>query len=189
MISNIAPKDRPILFSTPMVQAILDGRKVQTRRVAKSNRPPINILDKLWVRETWAEFDYRGLGIPSGLPETGYDYKATPMHDAKKWKPSIFMPKVAARIWLEVTNVKAERLQTISIDDCIEEGIETKVIDGSVYYRNYLAKEHQTMAWISDAKFSFETLWKSINGRHSWNSNPIVWVYKFRNTNRTLRID
>lgn len=90
----------------------------------------------------------------------------------KKISP-LFMPKAAARIWLEITDVKVERVQDISEDDAIAEGI------GNVecFYKNYLLGEG---TWEVTAKSSFGTLWQSINGEESWNRNDFVWVVGFK---------
>lgn len=136
---------RPILFSTPMVQAILDGRKTQTRRIIKNyptNDEAINLKDvfehnsdyvisqspygkvgdTLWVRETFtikkpidAEQDWQSFGYKSD----GYELRPD-----EKWKPSIFMSKEACRLFLEVTKVRVERLNDISEMDARSEGVE-----------------------------------------------------------------
>ena len=130
---------KPILFSTPMVHAILEGRKTMTRRVVKSqpkhflsrdarNREPIAVWidnekwvkpryqvgDVLWVRETWqdlsdneGEYVYFAEGN-KGLADRGWG--ALTLNNIK-WRPSIHMPKEAARIFLRVTNVRVERVQ------------------------------------------------------------------------------
>mgnify|MGYP002795088639 FL=1 len=120
---------KPILFSTPMVKAILDGRKTQTRRTLKGlegetctvadifKLKKIYAGDILWVRETWfpTRFDYMDM-LNRGIKHF-VKYKADNDYDPKKdcvgrsWKPSIHMPKAACRIFLEVTNVKVEPLQ------------------------------------------------------------------------------
>jgi hypothetical protein len=168
----------PILFSTPMVQAIIDGRKTQTRRVVKDKAGDVKCPygkegDVLWVRETWAE-------LPNPDCFGKYLYKS--MGDtAEKWKPSIFMPKEACRIFLRVKSVRVERLQDISEDDAKEEGVESwineRLASKPVLYKNY---EGDSAAWYcSKAVTSFETLWQSINGVDSWEANPYVWVIEF----------
>lgn len=185
----------PILFSTPMVEAILNGTKKQTRRIFKANKKPIthpqenvfwdvemgeavysslggqswwncpygNVGDVLWVRETWQYVDF---GCEP--EEQGYVYRASEngrnWQDADenwKWKPSLFMPKEACRLFLEITDIKIERLQDISAQDIKNEGI-FYTID---YYPNLLE------LW--------ENLWVKINGKDSWNENPFVWVISF----------
>lgn len=137
-------KERPILFSAPMVHAILDGRKTQTRRVVNKKaaldclaagfEPSFLTLpgntdlcqygqpgDRLWVRETWA---YHVQAVGAVCDEDGpFVYRADPMAEqhrlCDRWRPSIHMPRAASRITLEVTAVRVERLQDISPDDCI----------------------------------------------------------------------
>lgn len=179
---------RPILFSTPMVQAILKGRKTQTRRIIKpqplrqlfdvnmgywSEEPAdlkqpyikskYKVGDIMWVRETFAikkpidaEQDWESFGYKSD----GYEL----MPD-EKWKPSIFMPKEACRIFLEVKHVRVERLMDISEDDAIREGIANG-------------------AYAVSPVSSFRKLWQSINGKDSWDKNPWVWVYEFKRVDR-----
>jgi hypothetical protein len=187
-------KTKPILFSTPMIQAILAGNKTMTRRICKpqpdtrglrfTNRwedyhgnkvkPRYEIGDVLWVRETWQKFLIEGGGF-------GYTYKANNhiFDQDTKWKPSIFMPKSACRIWLKVTDVKAERLQDISEGDAIMEGV------GSGFQMNagwpdYEHIENGICTLTQDtAKMSYVSLWNKINGKDSWDLNPWVWVYSF----------
>lgn len=221
-------KERPILFSTPMVKAILEGRKTQTRRIIKCKK---NIIDKqigftcftpddyfsvrgkhddgktthvfarmfrgswvetkhikcpygkigdiLWVRETFLE-------TYSIDDKTHYEYKADYsdiMANDVCWKPSIFMPRVASRIKLEITDLRVERLQNISEEDAIAEGIEyldNQLVDGEVdrcrIYFHYSDNE----LILLDAKSSYQTLWDSINGKDSWGKNPWVWVINFK---------
>ena len=169
-------KERPILFSGPMVRALLDGSKTQTRRVIKPrhlaffnqnaaamlndwNERPLPYGkpgDRLWVRETWHDASsslhscalYRADGI-----DLHWD----------KWTPSIHMPRWASRITLEITSVRVERLQDISEADAQAEGItsaECLECDGFVN--------------------AFSKLWEQINGPGSWDANPWVWAIEFR---------
>ena len=188
-------KMKPILFSTEMVKAILDGRKTQTRRVINpqplhnideplfncgygfvstaqnyySNRrskqeviyPKYQINSILWVRETWLKAD------------DGYYYRADESVLSKelrtaygfKWKPSIFMPREAARIFLKVINVRVERVQDISADDCFAEG---------------MAGEYDGSSLCPELR-EFRELWDKINAirGYGWKDNPWVWVYEF----------
>ncbi len=157
---------KPILFSTPMVQAILSGRKTQTRRVIKrftdfgitDHCAYGKVGDILWVRETWQKVEH---------PELKYRYRADHLNPTSvTWKPSIFMPKDACRIFLEVTEIKVERLQDISEEDAIAEGVEVPT-----YKETELAKY----------KTNFSILWEFINGEESWESNPWVWAITFKN--------
>lgn len=109
----------------------------------------------LWVRETWQKVDT----YPEPDCFGKYLYKS--MGDTcDKWKPSIFMPKDACRIFLKITDIKVERVQDISEEDAIKEGVES---------------------WC-DAIDNFKQLWQSINGEESWNSNPWCWCISFERT-------
>ena len=171
--------EKPMLFSGPMVRAILDGSKTQTRRVIKSltQSCPYPVGTRVWVRETWAAIDYYDNRKPSQIPETNLVYRAggpnlngedrqTFKIDGRgKWRPSIFMPKWAARIWLEITDVRVQRLQDISEEDAMAEGVD---------WRDYAGLASKT------ARKLFADLWESINGKDSWHANPWVWVYEFK---------
>ncbi len=211
----------PILFSTPMVKAILAGRKTQTRRVlkfpsihqdwlqsinhqalkavytmpqggyifssyhcsqAEINRlcanDPRGILcpygqigDRLWVRETWAVHPFLNKIKPSDLVTYTIEHIAyhadpdvNPSH--YMWRPSIFMPRWASRLTLEITNIRVERLQDISETDAQAEGV---------------------VSWSGGSagttyKPEYQILWDSINKDRgfTWASNPWVWVIEFK---------
>lgn len=211
---------KPILFSTEMVQAILAGRKTQTRRVCKIS-PEANIMgfyvkrrlwdssieenpnpighiakfnwgevkskytegDIIWVRETFQKLESVKHKEIDFLYKADVEYHNYFNSDLVVWSPSIFMPKEAARIFLKVTNVRVERLQDISEEDAIAEGIavSSKVgSDGHYYYKDYNdTTDWPEVGWMH-ASTSFQTLWDSINEKkHPWNSNPWVWVYEF----------
>ncbi len=208
---------KPILFSTPMVQAILRGEKTQTRRIikidkgekiefdnyetrkcfivvgkdyVKSLKCPYKVGDILWVRETWHPKRH---SFPIGLP---FEYKATAKEDGnptdEPWKPSIFMPKEACRIFLKLKNIRIERLNDISENDAIAEGIErwteermkSKPTHYKVYFQN--CKPEDLISYTSDPIDSYETLWQKINGEKSWAENPFVWVYEFERTDASF---
>jgi hypothetical protein len=178
-------KERPILFSGPMVRAILDGSKTQTRRTFKGtteHKGPYNPAymeahqqangwgsicpygtpgDRLWVRETWAH-ERDGTGCPD---DTGVLYRATdPGWDDEgtglRWRPSIFMPRIASRILLEITDVRVQRLQEISDEDARAEGYDRR---SHAFPREW-----------------FALLWERIHGPGSWDANPWVWAITFR---------
>jgi hypothetical protein len=200
-------KFRPILFSTEMVQAILNGTKTQTRRIIEfpSYNPKLehkhvskfeikdfkvydgngdfegnlnfrkgNVGDVLWVRETFRE-------IEQDNGTARIEYKATEtINLTDKWKPSIFMPKNAARLFLKVKSLKVERLQDITQSDAVAEGIKqvgVNMVDIPLYkiYNNL----HPDKDGIIYPKWSFCSLWSSINGVESWCANPWVWVIEF----------
>jgi hypothetical protein len=101
-----------------------------------------------------------------------------------KWRPSIFMPRWASRITLEITAVRVERLQSISEADARAEGVRLsqRAVSPSKaqnFWWDYLRSE-PSCPW---ARESFGTLWESINGPDgpgSWDANPWVWVVEFR---------
>lgn len=119
--------------------------------------------DRLWVRETWA---------PKAIdPEcTVVAYRATDDACNGPWRTSIHMPRWASRITLEITGVRVERLQGISSDDCIAEGVGDPV--GTPLRYGSVTEE-----WN---RRTFQWLWKSINGPGSWAENPWVWVLSFK---------
>ena len=183
---------KPILFNTEMVRAILDGRKDATRRIVKGFIPddavwgytaftpkgyiscrgtfadgygekffklPCESGDILYVRETWKK-----------APNRYYyyeDWQRNDIADITKWKPSIHMPKEAARIWLKVTDVRVERLQEITEVQAQAEGCNSGLLTGAC-----------------TARGQFEDLWnstvkKSDIDRYGWDANPWVWVIEF----------
>lgn len=196
---------KPILFNTEMVKAILDGRKTQTRRIIKPQptnprwnnvgwlgwddghgyrmKPPCEVDDLLWIRETWCDPDLDSVYSP-------ILYKADfPMHfaadqtehgetvditaDEFKWHPSIHMPKEAARIFLRVKDVRAERLQTIDGYGILAEGVDNGASNPAMGKR-----------WENMQRDAFEKLWNSTIkrddiGLYGWRANPWVWVIEF----------
>lgn len=131
-------------------------------------KAPYEPGDILYVRETWHKYSKRvGKGEGCHLAEF-YGYKASVANseDANEpWKPSIHMPKEAARIWLRVTNVRVERLQDIGYMDCIHEGTPYKQIERDII-KGFLN------LWDSTIK-------KSDLDRYGWYANPFVWVIEF----------
>lgn len=192
-------KTKPILFSPEMVLANLEGRKSQTRRVINeihygfleyafknkknlaywiSKNAKYKMGDTLWVRETsW--FD------PF---QQVYHYKADEDSCMKLftgWKPSIHMPKEAARMFLKILSVKVERLQDISESDCIAEGIER---DKNAWMPtpDKFWDVKKDKLWNS-AKDAFKSLWENINGKKiPWVKNPFVFVYEYELTEKPL---
>lgn len=177
-------KERPILFSAPMVRAILDGSKTQTRRAAKgiatvhvrtgealadidSAGPRVACPygqpgDRLWVREAWADCD-----------KLVRYYATDDVHPLRKKRPSIYMPRWASRITLEVTGVRVERLQDISVDDSMAEGIVLQPDGG-------YGLADSTHYHFTDPRVSYWSLWETINGPGSVDANPWVWVVEFK---------
>lgn len=179
----------PILFNMEMVRSILDGRKSCTRRIIKPQpqgyfevseeplyiydtdgkqgkiTPPYQPGDILYVRETWKQ-----------AAAHIFWYKADDKPWMSKdllWKPSIHMPKEAARIWLKVTDVRVERLQDITGLSVQKEGIELDPKECASKFD-----------FITELFLLFQKLWdstikKSDLDRYGWDTNPYVWVIEF----------
>lgn len=203
-------KERPIIFSGESVQAILDGRKTQTRRVIESKLlvkqgtlevyketdhyeakwiskdatahycndllahcPYGQVSDRLWVRETWAlRNDGRQVMHKQGYEEI---IKLLDLPDFNiKWRPSIFMPRWASRITLEIAGVRVERVQDITLSDVYSEGCPlekaTVFVDPA---RGYEIRAEAT-EWFAE-------LWDSLNAKkgYGWEVNLWVWVIEF----------
>jgi hypothetical protein len=193
-------KDRPILFSAPMVRAILAGTKTQTRRVAKgvhivhehtgealaqldSAGPRIPCPygqpgDRLWVREAHlivGGADSKNPRVVYAATNDGPDAWLSPV-----WRPSIHMPRWASRITLEITSVRVERLQAISEADARAEGVEYDPGEGGTFHVSGLGH-----CCSDSAADSFRKLWESINGAESWGANPWVWAITFKRIEST----
>lgn len=189
---------RPILFNTDMVKSILDGRKTVTRRCVKAKSKnacgfyvtfrksdnafmgvydydenemqydnqqtqPAYLGDILYVRETWNKC---GKGYRYKV-----DWEKDGIADITKWRPSIHMPKEAARIWLKVTDVRVERLQDISGMDVLKEGVNSHVHPEADYFD-------------VNQREMFQSLWNSTIDKkqidtYGWEANPWVWVIEF----------
>lgn len=137
--------------------------------------------DVLWVRETFC--------LPSLYDgfEKDYYFKAgfsssdiKDRNASQSWKPSIHMPKVAARIWLQVEEIRVERLRDITQEDAISEGIKFSRLfeewGGVVPHPK--VKDHYR--WYANPVDAFNNLWIHINGEESFKANPWLWVVKFR---------
>lgn len=196
---------KPILFNTEMVRAILNGEKTQTRRIMKpqpmfyTGRKYIfkdsecpkkwkqcdNIIDTyryqkgdiLYVRETWSE----------GWGEGTYIYKAddkladNPLFEYSTkliYKPSIHMPKEAARIFFKVTNVRIANLQDITDEEAKKEGANFKNGKNVGWKEKMERPAIQRFAEIWD-----KTIKKNELDIYSWRANPWVWVIEFERVN------
>lgn len=200
---------KPILFNTEMVRAILDGRKTCTRRICKDANEytvpdmefynadrrtyavhnfvdkehmeqlstaertcPICTGDILYVRETWKE-------APKGYYYYE-DWQKDDIADVTKWKPSIHMPKEAARIWLKVTDVRVERLQEITDEQAKREGIQYDECPTGFTWKQETDMHNCYTTPIG----AMQALWnstirKSDIDRYGWDANPWVWVIEF----------
>lgn len=195
----------PILYSTPMVQAIDYDSKIMTRRTKgldSINESPNDwILDGVQImgqyifhnkkthEEFWIKSPYGDPGDVLWVRETYcggvdgvYFYKAvqyssdTPIKF--RWIGSIHMPKSACRLFTEVVSIRLERLQNISEADAIAEGIKKTWISddpNQCMYKNYIQDGRGSLSAVN----SFHSLWQSINGPSSWIKNPWVWVIEF----------
>lgn len=189
-------KERPIIFSGAMVRAILEGRKTQTRRVVQPQHefspsmresayaskicPYGQAGDWLWVRETFCIGYEYATGAFTALPFHGCEsvrkafYRATdddaPDGAKRPWKPSIHMPRWASRITLEIASVRVERVQDISGEDCVAEGIDCLYEPDTNTPADHYNRQ------------SFVYLWNTINGKrgYGWPVNPWVWVIEFK---------
>jgi len=251
----MSAKQRGILMSALMVQAILAGRKTQTRRDVKFSEPftdhwswravyphprggfiftehpsnnPAVLLPKLasgregkmcphgqpgdllWVRESHYILDCRPEIVlkpkstkprkpwpasvmykaDDGTEREGQEHSVTAPpegwrerydNDHVRYNPGRWMPKFASRLWLEITDVRVQRRQDISIDDAIAEGIEHHHLAG-FGWRNYAYTD--PLAHCRFAIDSYRSLSESINGPDAWRSNPWVWAITFKRTEK-----
>lgn len=138
--------------------------------------------DQIWVKETFAVQCAEGVSaIPWYRADYQGDSECDPPAAGVKWKPSIFMPRKASRITLEIVSVRVERLQEITAEDAIAEGLERSV--GGDRFKNYsFCKNFGPVgpASFEDPVDSYWSLWESINGNGSWDKNPYVWVIEFK---------
>lgn len=177
--------DRPILMSSPMVRALLDGSKTQTRRLAWRSildevtpegeevcvihKPTIwqsvKPGDWLWVRETWAPLNRLMHDDPGAAAcASGGFYRAdnsTVEGEIQFWSPSIHMPRRASRLTLVVTATKMERVQEINGLEALAEGVD---------------REEGTAPWRM-----FCRLWKRLHTKPGarWEDNPEVVALTF----------
>lgn len=176
---NAHVKEKPIIFSSEMVRAILENRKSQTRRIIKPQpafMPQVlkylySPGDKLWVREKFA-YEVNVCG-----QETGNIFYSEQengkLPEGHKWRPSIHMPEWASRITLKVVDVRIERLQDISEEDAQAEGVLPAELN----------KEHDCLCISRGRKHTcaFISLWDSLYAKrgYGWEKNIFVWVVKF----------
>ena len=133
---------------------------------------PISIGNIIWVRESFQYVHNRWFDFVDTVYKA--DEVAWDLYGCK-WKPSLFMPKEACRLFLKVTDVRIERLNDISELDSINEGI-LRNHGGFEMYSNF---EKTPRNYCLSAIESYRSLWEKINGKGSWLQNPFVWVYSF----------
>lgn len=168
-----APREKLLMSTEFQEPGLARFTTIDARRMFCVKCPYGKPGDRLWVRETHWRL---GKWVKNGFTETGrqrWTFKATrgtfvrfvpeKSREEHGWhkRPSIFMPRWASRITLEITGVRVERLQDISIDDCGAEGLSQSDSLGGCLVEDYC------------------NLWESINGRDSWDANPWVWVVEF----------
>lgn len=233
-------KETGLMFKAPLVRAILEGSKTQTRRIVKrlplrinreTNAMEVDVAniengefakrvpcpmgkpgDRIYVREAHAhhpQFAQMAFRADGEEFEDADGFLWEP-----KWTPAIHMKKEEARIWLEITGVRVERLQSITEQDAISEGIErTDDFFGCPCWRDYSEPEGPDAAVCPDDPIgSFQTLWDSTTGRPAlpenknskryarvkhwldthpdttgWDANPWVWVIDFKTISTTGR--
>lgn len=170
-------KTKPITFDAHSIQSILNGQKTQFRRVINPSPEPVAggivlpifsshcpygyLMDTLWVRETWLKY----MGLPFYRADNDGSLPDSLKQFDFKWKSPVTMPKTASRITLEITGVRAERLQDITRTDIYAEGF-TVPTDHKSNYKEYLLE-------------SFVGWWDR-SQKHPWDSNPWVWVVNFK---------
>ena len=164
-------------------------------------KAPYQVGDRLWVKESYRVDEKYNHLKPSELygnfvvryesdkERLKFTYEISDLADWVKLstdfspgrlRPSIFMPKKIARIWLEVTEVRAERLQDITEQDAKAEGVWW---DGD-YWRGGIHPIKKTLQCWNTAREAFKALWNSIHGKDAWETNPWVWVYGFKRLER-----
>lgn len=193
--------ERPILFNAEMVRAILDGRKTVTRRDVKpakcqdsgadlaacevagevNGKGDVRLCpygkpgDRLWVREAWTTRQGLDGVAPRDISRDqsiGYIADTEEAPWLGKVRPSIHMPRWASRILLEVTDVRVERLQEISADDAVAEGVDAGIC------RRFVETSPSRHTLLPTEIHGFAGLWSSTGG--DWDANPWVWVIEFK---------
>jgi hypothetical protein len=213
-------KERPILFSAPMVRAILEGRKTQTRRPAGNRKHPdfgcdmtpaelqredflagerAHIVhranpfgqpgDQLWVRENCQGWAYEAGGHAVRYPaDGGYREIGDGLAEYMRWVdlccyagkehaivPSIHMPRWASRILMEITDIRVERLQDMTPEDAIAEGVVRNKPNNLAIF-SVPGTDIEKLGSVA----AYAALWESINGPGSWDANPWVWAVEFK---------
>lgn len=195
--------DRPIIFSGPMVRALLDGRKSQTRRLATSPLRKCQVGDRLYVREAFATVNsYDGPGFVYRADESyfqpefdGPDEGAGPSFNYEKypgeylmwfddllsgvpdhgWKPSIHMPRWASRLTLTIVDVRFAKLLDINAADCIAEGAQCETCEAM---KKSACHEKGCFA----ASNKFRKLWDSLHDKpgETIADNPNIVALTFK---------
>ena len=165
-----------------LTQAVLDGRKTQTRRIV-----PQSVIEKYAMLEDPAIIDdarydvgevvavaqsYKDAGIEDVTDKDGYLYHAFTIAG---WDNKMFVRPDLMPHQIRITNVRIQRLQEISDEDCLKEGIRKVVNENGIYVQYYVGND----ACFETPREAFANLIDKVSGKGTWNSNPYVWVYDF----------
>ncbi len=199
-------RDIPVIFSAAMVQALLAGRKIMTRRLAdverKTRNPAIGESetymaaspwqkvaagDRLWVRESLFKHDMEGWrysadksAVSLHKDHPGVSAMISWAHHKKGWSaPSIHMPRWASRLTLIVIGTKVERLQDISPDDAWNEGVERRSRSVRQMWLFGADAAEREAIYKRACVWEFEELWKTLHGPDAWDANPEVVAVSF----------
>jgi hypothetical protein len=191
--------ERPIIFSAPMIRALLDGRKTMTRRLRyvpsgpgqrESNWVRVRPGDRLWVRESHQLIDLHPSTTLCAYRANCDGDRFTYAGDGSveiirvtKWRPSIHCPRWASRLTLTMTERKIERLQDISRADAIAEGLRLT----SAQIEEFFAwpDPHHMHSWLSP-RAAFRWLWNTLHGAGAWESNPEIVALRFTVERRNI---
>lgn len=191
-----------ILFTEPNFLLTVQGIKKQTRRIIKPQPDDRGLRSTNNLFEDWhgkvfkprykvgeivyLKEPYSWISLGSREPVTVYKYDNEEYADEfgnsfliSKWKNKLFMPEIEARYFIRITAVRAERLQDISEEDCLKEGIQKHDGNYKTNYRQPYAKSYlDGYSWA--AQEEYKKLIDSINGEGTWENNPFVWVYDYK---------
>lgn len=174
------PENNDVMSPNEGYYALFKCNANQDNRVIYFRCPYGKVGDRLWVREAWRTIMENGTPNDFGVvyKDGGISFyqdntKRTNYPMEEKWRPSIFMPRWASRILLEITGVRVERVQDIDEGDAIAEGI-PPFAPGGIKQTSTIPRKH------------FSTLWDSINDKrgYSWSLNPWIWVIEFKRVAR-----
>ena len=183
--------DKPIIFSAPMIRALIEGRKTQTRRVLKplpgsknrgfvmDSRLPCAPGDRLWVKEAWrtdlANDHLRPSELDPGTATVWFDASSDWNEGQRpRYRNARFMPRWASRLTLTVTDVRVQRVQDISEADAVAEGV-NPCLEGNQCPDG----PHGGCCAMYDPKGAYAALWNTIHGPDAWERNPWVAAYTF----------
>lgn len=176
------PRDLPIIFSAPMVLALLAGRKTQTRRLATSPLARAEPGDRLWVRETFTTTQHgKAVYRADARDQTGQRWsEITPGDPASevRWHPSRHMPRRASRLTLVVTEVRRQSLVDITDADALAEGVVEVRQPDRDGYRHFAVPGTVDREWPTP-RAAFAGLWERLHGPQSWMAETRVVALSF----------